>query len=69
MRVTPAHILNELDLSKGMMIWMRMGTSGAVSEGIPGTVIAVLPTIDKLPICLIFSGSIGNTKTFSVFNQ
>lgn len=48
MGVTPANILNELDLLRGMLIWMRMGTSGAVSEGIPGTVIAVLPMIDIL---------------------
>lgn len=69
MRVTPAHIPDEPDLLRGMLIWMRMGTSGTIPEGVPGAIIAFFPTVDILPVCFIFSGSVGNTVAFSIFNQ
>ena len=68
-RVAPAHILNEFDFLRGMLIWMRMRPSGTVPEGVPGAVIAIFPTIDILPVCFIFSGSVGNTVAFSILNQ
>ena len=62
--IAPAHIFNEPDLIRGMLIWMRMRTSGTVPEGVPEAVIAVFPTVDILSVCFIFSGSVGNTVAF-----
>lgn len=34
MRISAAHITDELDLGIGMFVWMGMRTPGAVSEGV-----------------------------------
>ena len=69
MRVTSAHTGDQLCLIRGMLVWMVVRTPGTVAQGIPGAVKAVFPAIDILSVGLIFSGGIGNTITFSVFNQ
>ena len=69
MRVAPAHILNELDFLRGMLVWVVVRAPGAVSEGIPRTVIAVLPTIDILAVGFEFDGRLGNTKLLRIANQ
>ena len=35
MGIAPAHILNQLDFFRGMLVWMGMGTSGTVMQGVP----------------------------------
>ena len=68
-RVAPAHVSNKFDFFRSMLVWMGMGASGTVSEGIPGTVIAVLPAVNILAVGFIFSGGIGNTIAVCVVNK
>ena len=41
MRIAPAHIPDEFDLFKSVLVWMGMRTSGTIAQGIPGTIVTV----------------------------
>ena len=69
MRIPAAHILDELDLISGMLIRMAERSSGAVTEGVPGAVIASFPTVDILSVGLIFDSRFGDTKFLSIIDQ
>ena len=69
MRIVPAHIPDKFDFFESMLVWMGMGTSGTVTQGVPGAVIAVFPAINILTVGLIFNGCFGNPITFSIFNK
>lgn len=43
MRIASAHIPDQFNLVRSMLVWMGMGTSGTVAQGIPGTIVAVFP--------------------------
>lgn len=69
MGIASAHIPDQFDLFRSMLIWMGMGTSGTVTQGIPRAIIAVFPAINILAVGLIFYGRFGNSISFSVFNK
>lgn len=69
MGVAPAHILDKFDFFRGMLVGMGMRTSGAVTKGVPGTVITVLPSVNILAVGLVFSGSVGNAVAFGICNK
>ena len=69
MRIVPAHIPDKFDFFESMLVGMGMGTPGAVTQRIPGAVIAVFPAINILAVGLIFYGRFGNSISFSVFNK
>ena len=68
MRIAPTHIPDELDLFRSMLVRMGMGTPGAVTQRVPGAVIAVFPAINILAVGFIFDSSFGNAKALSVFD-
>lgn len=69
MRIPAAHIADQLEFLRGMLIGVGMGTSGEVTERVPGAVITAFPTVDVLPVGFIFDSGIGDTKFFSIFNE
>ena len=68
-RVSPAHIGNELNLIRGMLAGMMVGSSGKVTEGVNGAVVAAFPAVNVLPVGLVPDGSLGDTKSLSVLNK
>ena len=66
MRIPAAHIADQLELLLGMLVGMGMWASGTVTEGIPGAVIAAFPPVNILAVGLVFNGSLGNAKFFSM---
>lgn len=69
MGITSAHILDQLDLFRSMLIWMGMRTFGTIAQGIPGTIVTVFPTINILTVGFIFYRSFGNPITVCVVNK
>ena len=69
MRIAPAHIPDELDFLGSMLVRMGVGTSGVVTQRVPGAVIAVFPAINILAVGFIFNGSFGNAIFFRVANE
>lgn len=69
MRISAAHIADEADLIIRMLVGVVMGSAGAVSQGIPGTVIAAFPAVDILPVGFVFYSSFCDPKSFRVLNQ
>lgn len=67
-RVASAHIRDQLDLIRGMLVGMVVRPSGAVAQGLDGAVITAFPTVNILPVGLIFNGSFGNAVFFSIFD-
>ena len=68
MGIASAHILDEFGLRLGMLVRVRMRTSGPISEGIPGAVITVFPAVNILTVGFIFNSRVRNPILFSVFN-
>lgn len=69
MRVAPAHVRDELDLFRGMLVRVVVGPAGAVTEGLNGTVKAAFPAVDILPVGLIFDGSVGDTIFIGIIDK
>ena len=67
--IPAAHIADQLEFLRGMLVWMGMRAAGTVTQGVPGAVIAPLPTVDILPIGLIFDSGLGDPKSLSILNQ
>lgn len=69
MRVAPAHIRDEPDLLRSMLVGVVVRPAGAVTEGLNGTVKAAFPAVDILPVSLISDGGIGDTIFISIFDK
>lgn len=52
-----------------MLVGMGMRTSGTITQGILGAIVASFPTIDILTVSLVFDSCFGDSITFSVFNK
>ena len=61
-RVSSAHIHDELDLIPGMLVGMRVRFSGTVTQGLNRAVITAFPTVNILPVGFIFNGSFGDSN-------
>ena len=57
-RITPAHIGDEFDLIRGMLVGMMVWSPGSVTQGLNGAVKAVFPAVNVLPVGLITSGGV-----------
>lgn len=68
-RVTSAHIEDEFDFVRGVLVGMMVGPAGEVTQGVNGTVKASFPAVNVLPVGFISDGSFGNPIFFSVFNK
>lgn len=68
-RISATHIMDEFDLSIGMLVRMMVWSSGAVAQGIPGAIVAAFPTADILPVGFIFDGSFGDAIFLGIPNQ
>ena len=68
MRISASHIVNEFDLIGGMLVRVVVRSSGAVTQGIPGTIIPTHPAVNILPVGLIFDGRLGHTIFLSEAN-
>ena len=68
-RVTPAHIQDQLDFIGGMLVRMMERSSGAVAQGLNRAVKAAFPAVDILSVGLVSDGSISNPILFSVMNK
>lgn len=68
-RVSSAHIQDEFDLLRGMLVGVVMGPSGTVAQRLDRAVKAALPAIDVLPVGFILDGSVGNPIFISIFNK
>lgn len=69
MGVAPAHIRDEPDFLGGMLAGMVVRPTGAVTEGLNGTVKAAFPAVDILPVSLISDGGVGDTIFISIFDK
>lgn len=67
-RISSAHIHNQLNFFRGVLIGVVMRSARALPEGVSGAVITSFPAVDILPIGFIFDGSFCDTKFFSVLN-
>ena len=59
--VSAAHIADQLQFIRAMLVWMMHGPVGSVSERLQCAVIPVLPTIDILSVCPIADCRFGYT--------
>ncbi len=55
-RISAAHVLDELDLGLCMLIWMAVRPVRAVGKGPKGTVVLLFPTVDVLSGGLVTDG-------------
>ena len=68
MRVSTAHVRDEFELLRCMLVGMAVRASGTIPEGVPGAIIAVLPTIDVLPVNAVTNSSLGNAVFMRILN-
>ena len=66
--VSAAHIGDKFELLRGMLSWMAVRTSGTVAEGLPGTVVAVLPAVDLLAVDAVTDRGPGDAVLLGVLN-
>ena len=66
MRITPAHICNELDFLGSMLVGVVVGSAGTITQRVDGAVITTFPAINILTVCLIFDSGFCDTIFFSV---
>lgn len=67
-RVSPAHILDEPDFLRPVLVWMAVGPMGTVLQGLQRTVVTLLPSIDVLPVCVIPYRRFGNPIFLCILN-
>jgi len=68
MGVSAAHIEDELEFFRRMLVRMTMGTSGAITQGVQGAIKAFHPAIDILSVDLITNSSLSNAMFLSETN-
>ena len=56
MGISAAHIVDQADLIIRMLVWVVMGSAGAVPQGAPGSAIAAFPAVDILPVQMVADG-------------
>ena len=66
MRVSTAHVFDELQFLRSMLFRMMMRSSRMFSKRLDRAVKTATPTIDVLTIDLVFNSSLGNTIFFSI---
>lgn len=59
-RVTPAHIRDQSDLLRSVLVRMVVRSAGEVAQGLNRAVKASFPTINILPVGLVFDGSLSD---------
>lgn len=69
MGIAAAHIPNEFELLRGMLVGMVMRASGTVTERVPGAIIAAFPTINILSVGFKFESGFSDAKFVSVFDE
>ena len=67
--IASAHIFNESDLIRGMLVGMTVWTLGTICKGLKRAVIAILPAVDVLTVGLVANGSFGNAVFLSIQNH
>lgn len=67
--VASAHIEDEFDFVRGVLVGMMAGPAGEATQGVNGTVKASFPAVNVLPVGFISDGSFGNPIFSSVFNK
>lgn len=69
MRVASAHVGNEFDFVRGMLVGVMKRTSGAVTKGFNRAVEATFPAIDVLTVSFVLNGSFSNTEFVSILDK
>lgn len=69
MRIPSAHIVDEFDFLRCMLVGMMVRPSGTIAQRVPGAVIAALPAVNILTVGLIFDCGFGNAKFFSILDE
>ena len=69
MGVAPAHIGNELDFFRGMLVRVVVWPPGTVTQGPNGAVITAFPAVDMLPVSLVLDSGFSNPIFVSIFNK
>ena len=67
--VPAAHVGDEFQLLRGMLVGMTVGAPGSVTERLPGAVIAFHPAVDKLSVNAITDRSFGDTMFLCVTDK
>lgn len=67
-RISAAHISDQRELLRGMLIRVVMRFSGAFPKGFNGAVIASFPAVDVLPVGLVFNSSFRDAILLSKTN-
>ena len=52
-----------------MLVGMVMRSSGAVTQGLYGAIVASLPTVDILPVGLVLDIRFGNAKFICIVDK
>ena len=68
-RVSPAHIGNQLNLFRSMLVGVVAGPSGKVTQGFNGAVIAAFPAVDVLPVGFVLNSGFCNAESVSIINK
>ena len=63
-----AHIVNELDFFRSVLVRMMMRASGKFAQRIDRAIITTFPAADILSVGFVFDGSFYDTIPFGVFN-
>lgn len=69
MGVAPAHIGNELDFFRGMLVRVVVWPPGTVTQGLHGAVKAPFPAVDILSVRLVLDSGFGNPIFVSIINK
>jgi len=67
-RISAAHIIDEFDFIRSMLIGMVVWPSGAIAQGIPGSVVASEPSVDILAVSFVLDSSFSNAMFVGVTN-
>ena len=67
--VSAAHIGDEFQLFRGMLVGMAVGPSGSITKRVPGAVIAFHPMVDILSVNAITDRSLGDAMLLSVTDK
>lgn len=68
MRVSSAHVTDELNFLLRMLRGMRVRSSGTVPERVPGAVIAAFPAVNILTVGFVFYSNLRDTMFFSIID-
>ena len=67
--IAPAHIFNESDLTRGMLVGMTVWMLGTICKGLKRAVIAILLAVDVLTVGLILYSSFRNPVAVCVISE